>query len=547
MTIFLVYVLVEEDHKLVPVEKWVNDHSQTIERLSGQEIGEKDFTDDRLGDVLGYLSDKELWSKIELELGRRTIRVYKLDSQKPIRLDATVGSVGHNPQKHPLFQLGRNKKGGYSVQFKLMLGVLDALGLVIASDLVAGSKADDPLYVPIYRRIRETLGAGKLYVGDCKMSSLDSRAEMEAGGDKYLMPLAMVGQSGQLLNELLELAEQGVLKSTLIYLPEDLPQEPNEEPEPELALAKGFEVVREQEATLADGSTIRWLERLFVVCSTSFANSQQETFEAKLAQAEAELEKLTPVPGRGKRQYDDEQKLQQAVDQILTKYKLSRYFTIELEKQVTIRQVQAYKDNPARTETKVRYQVNVTRNQEAIITATRRLGWRLYASNAQATQMSLQKAVLAYRDQYLAERPFARLKGKILNLLPLYVQLDDHATGLIHLLTIALRGMSLIEFVVQRSLAQNQETLDKIYDGNPKRQTARPSAELILKTFQGINLVISYDQEGLVVEQYLTPLTQTQLRILELSAFSVDIYHCLSDILLDWPLPQFVWPEVGFT
>ena len=160
--------------------------------------------------------------------------------------------------------------------------------------------------------------------------------------------------------------------------------------------------------------------------------------------------------------------------------------------------------------------------------------------------MSLQKAVLAYRDQYLAERPFARLKGKLLNLLPLYVQLDDHATGLIHILTIALRAMSIIEFVVQRSLAENQKTLDNIYDGNPKRQTARPSAELILKTFQGINLVISYDQQGQVVEQYLTPLTQTQLWILELSGFSVDIYHCLQDILVDWPLPQFVWPDVGF-
>ena len=297
---------------------------------------------------------------------------------------------------------------------------------------------------------------------------------------------------------------------------------------------------------LEDGTSYQWMERLFVVCSSSYAQTQTMAFEAKLDKAEAELEGLTPPPGRGKRQYDDLEKLEQAKEKIMDKYKVSSYFTVTYEKQVTPREVRAYKDRPARTEVTVRYQLKVERNDTAIKTAKRRLGWRIYASNAENTKLTLQKAVLAYRDQYIAERPFARLKGKILNLLPLYLHRDDHATGLIHLLTIALRAMSIIEFVVRRSLAENQETLDNIYDGNPKRQTARPSTELILHTFRNIDLEVYYDQEGHVIEKILDPLNQTQLRILELSGFSADIYYCLQDILVDWPMSQRICEDVGF-
>jgi len=60
--------------------------------------------------------------------------------------------------------------------------------------------------------------------------------------------------------------------------------------------------------------------------------------------------------------------------------------------------------------------------------------------------------------------------------LPLYVQRDDHALGLIRLLTIALRLLVTLEFVVRRALAEQQRTLSGLYAGNPKRRTARPTA-----------------------------------------------------------------------
>ncbi len=547
VVIFLTYILTEADHRMCPVQKWVAKHRHTLESLTGQTISPTDFTDDRLEDVLRYLSEDELWQRIEQDLSQRTIRVYHLETTGPIRLDATTGGVNHDPKKHTLFKTGRNKEGGFEVQFKIMLGVLDPLGSPLAADVVTGSAADDLLYAPIYQRIRETLGqAGLLYIGDCKMGALGMRAIIVDGGDLYLMPLAMVGDIPALLDEQLDKVLAGKIELTPIYLPEDLPTDPDQEPDPELAIAEGFEIVRPQEATLEDGTVVTWQERLLIVRSHALAEMKKKSLEKRLDKAQAEILALTPPPGRGRRQFDDPEALRQAIDAILTRHDVDEFFSAELERQVTVRQIRKYRDRPARTEEKVRYQVHVTRREEAIEEAKERLGWRVYATNAPAEQLGLTKAVLAYRDQYLVERSFSRLKGSLLAMLPLYVQRDDHAKGLIHLLTIALRALVIIEFVVRRSLAKAQETrcpelvegLSGLYAGNPKRRTARPTAGLLLDAFDEITLIIRFNQVGEIVEKYLTPLNELQRRILRLLGLSSDIYDGLTGIPVAWPVAQ---------
>ncbi|MDX2097737.1 MAG: hypothetical protein SFW36_08160, partial [Leptolyngbyaceae cyanobacterium bins.59] len=53
---------------------------------------------------------------------------------------------------------------------------------------------------------------------------------------------------------------------------------------------------------------------------------------------------------------------------------------------------------------------------------------------------------------------FHRLKGAPLSISPLFVQRDDQVKGLFHLLSLALRLMTLIEFVVRRQLQSEQTT-----------------------------------------------------------------------------------------
>jgi hypothetical protein len=111
-----------------------------------------------------------------------------------------------------------------------------------------------------------------------------------------------------------------------------------------------------------------------------------------------------------------------------------------------------------------------------------------------------------------------RLKGRPLSLTPMYVQRDDHATGLIRLLSIAIRVLTLLEFVGRRQLATEGAQLAGLYAGNTKRDTARPTAERLLEAFREITLTIVEGAQQ--TYRHLTALRPLQQRILEILGFS---------------------------
>jgi hypothetical protein len=88
--------------------------------------------------------------------------------------------------------------------------------------------------------------------------------------------------------------------------------------------------------------------------------------------------------------------------------------------------------------------------------------------------------------------------------------------------------LTLLEYVVRRQLAAEGETLSGLYAGNPKRQTARPTAERLLEAFQEVTLTVI---EGVgQVSLHLTALSPLQERILELLGFSSRVYTRLCTV-----------------
>jgi transposase len=57
----------------------------------------------------------------------------------------------------------------------------------LATEVLSGEHTDDPVYLPIIARVRNGLKLqGLLYIGDCKMAALQTRASLAAQGDFYL-------------------------------------------------------------------------------------------------------------------------------------------------------------------------------------------------------------------------------------------------------------------------------------------------------------------------------------------------------------------------
>jgi transposase len=520
VTIWLVHIASVYNHRMDRVQEWVASHLATLRQLTGQAVTELDFTDDRLAICLRELHEASHWQRIESLLGNRLLRVYELKRER-VRLDATVGGVYHNPERHTLFQVGKNKQGEYETQFKLMLASLDPLGLLLALDVAAGHRADDPLYVPCYQRVKAMLARdGLLIVGDSKMSAIRSRTAIAAGHDHYLTPLPHEKSEPELLDQLLTQFLASGEKFIPVFLPQDLPDD-GCEVDPNLAIAEGFEVSRNQTRRIG-GKKVSWTERCLLVRSFSYQQTMQAGLERRLAKAEAALRQLTPAPGRGKRQISDETSLQKAIARIEKRYKVAGLFHLAYTQAVTERKVRGYRGQPGRIERDVRFQLQVEPNQKAIEWAMFKAGWRIYLTNAPQEQLSLTEAVLAYRDQYIEENIFRRLKGKMLSITPLYVQRDDHAQGLFHLLSLAARLLALGDYTARQALAEKQAELDGIYPGNPKRATARPTMERMLEVFDNINLTIIYLAEQTICQ--VTPLTAVQERILSLLGLPITLY-----------------------
>ncbi|MCZ7671704.1 MAG: hypothetical protein M5U34_33555 [Chloroflexi bacterium] len=256
-----------------------------------------------------------------------------------------MAGVYHDPQQHKLFQVGKNKQGSYETQFKLMLASLDPLGLLLALDVVPGNRADDPLYVPCYQRVKDMLKKnGLLIVGDSKMSAINTRTAIVAGNDYYLTPYHMRKSEPDLLDALLVKFKASQEKLTAVFLPEDVPDD-GSDPDLKLAIAEGFEVSRMHSEMLGQ-EKVSWEERCLVVRSFSYQQTMQAALKQRLAKAEKALRQLTPARGRGKHQIDNEEKLKEAIARLEKEYKVAGLLTVSYTQDINERTVRAYGDRP---------------------------------------------------------------------------------------------------------------------------------------------------------------------------------------------------------
>jgi transposase len=512
-TIWLSSMLSRGDHRLVHVEPWVAKRRFTLQTVTGQDVERLDFTDDRLEIVLRRLRDDARWAQFESSLNQHTVRVYDLSTER-VHVDSTTGSAYASVSQDGLLQFGHSKDHRPDVpQVKVMQAVLDPLGMSLATDVVSGERADEPLYRPCIERVQHSLGrSGLLFVGDCKMAAHDTRAFIALAGDYYLCPLPQVPLAEDELEEALEKVWRGEQALTSVFR-ESAPGKPK-------LIAQGYEYEMPMRVEV-EGQQREWTERRLVVRSVRHAEAAEAALRARVATAKSQGEALN-LRGRGRKRFEDIETLRQAVNEIVQRHHIEDFLWLRDDHHTTTRQVRAYKDRPAYVKAESQATGDVRVDEEALESAGRRLGWRLYSTNQPAAQLSLEQAVLAYRSAYLVERSLGRLKGRPLALRPMYVQRDDHATGLIRLLSVALRVLTLLEFVVRRQLAAEEATLAGLYAGNAKHETARPTAERLLEAFQEVTLTVV--EGGHRVYRHLTALSPIQERILELLGFSSRVY-----------------------
>ena len=521
LAVWLLFLLSEGDHCLNHVEPWVAQHQGTLSALLGKTVLPVALQDDRLADWLNRLGDGDSFSVLERDLNQQTIRVYQLPTDT-VRIDTTTAnSYAEVLSEQGLLQFGHSKDDPDRPQIKIAAAVLDPLGLPLTTAVVPGNSTDDPLYIPAIQAVQQSFGiGGRTYVGDCKMAALATRAFVAAGEDFYLCPLSENQISRAQRRPLLQPVFDGTQALQQVWRPGGKGQ-------PDERVAVGFRVDVGLTATVAD-KAVRWTERRWLVRSQAYAPSQEAALERRLETATKALQELV-VRKQGKKPLFHAE-LMQAAEAIVQREGVEGLLSYTTQALTTTRQVRAYRDRPARQETEVCFEVEACRNETQIEEKKREMGWQVYGTNG--LTLTLPQVVWAYRGQYRVEDDWSRLKGRPLGLTPLYLQDEGRIGGLVYLLSLALRLLTLVEWVVRERLRQEGAELKGVYAGQPGRKTARPSAELLLATMKTIS--------GSVVEvngqrhALLSPLTEVQRRLLALWDMPLDLYEKVAS---GFPIP----------
>lgn len=267
-----------------------------------------------------------------------------------------------------------------------------------------------------------------------------------------------------------------------------------------------------------DGRLVTWTERRWLVRSLAYAAGQHRQLDRRLHKAQEQLGQLNERK-QGKKRLTAEE-LAAAAAAIVTKQRVQGMLHPQVQTATHRKKVRGYGGRTARVLKEHEHRLDVSRDEEVIEQAKREMGWRVYATNE--LRMTLVAVVWGYRGQNRLEDNWSRLKGQPLGLTPMYLQYESRIVGLVLLLSLALRLLSVVEWAVRKKLQENQETLKGLYPGQPGRQARRPSAELLLTAFKGISLAIVH-MAGQVTA-HITPLKALHKKLLDLWELPSDLY-----------------------
>lgn len=243
--------------------------------------------------------------------------------------------------------------------------------------------------------------------------------------DFYLCPLNAKQVPSKQLTEYLQPVWDG--KQELTTIDYDYADGKNKE------ITEGFERDVSQ-TTKIDGNELTWNERQLIVRSFAIAVTEEKSLHDRLQKTNNALEQLK-IPRRGKKKLTAIDSCQSAANAILKRYRTSGLFKLDIQLRIFQKIKRRYLDTPSQVVEETSINLDFEIDEDAVTRQINLLGWRVYVTNQTKSLLSLKQAVRAYRDEYLTERGFARLKGFPLSLTPIYLQREDHITGLIRLLS----------------------------------------------------------------------------------------------------------------
>lgn len=547
---WLAHILTQNNHCKAPVEGWANKHKMTLQACLGIEISEKDFEDTRLSRFLDKLAEDSVWNDIELSFYKDSFSVLQLNTLAPesfkeidsikngilktIKLDSTTACGHHEVVENGIMQRGWSKDHRPDLpQLKIMCSVEGNSGYQIASDIVPGNNNDDPLYIPILKRTRNTIDTNNcLMCADSKLSALYIRADIVENNEFYLTPLQLNNiNAKKMFNDLVVKIVDGDQEAELIY---DVDNKNINK-----IIGAGFEVqikqsyTKEKKETDKSGNIkIEWEERMLLVKSFEHAKQELTKFNKRIADLKEEFRNLESK--LCKTIEEAEAILFKKIEKIKKENDLADIFAFEVNVELEEKTINRAEKRNGKTRTgsyklkKYRAKIiKLVEDKDKLSNMRQKIGWRLFVTNASRSILTFCSAYKFYRKtMYVIEIGFHMLKD-YLNISPLFVRNQKQILGMTRLLMLALKILTLMTAEIRANIKKEKIVLQGLYAGQPARKHQSPTAQSILEYFSMCDItLIGHKIDGLW-NWGITPVTDIARIILRLLKLSENIYDDL--------------------
>jgi Transposase DDE domain len=257
-----------------------------------------------------------------------------------------------------------------------------------------------------------------------------------------------------------------------------------------------------------------WTERVLVTRSSAYQAGLRRRRAQTLARLTDDLTTLWQPPGRGRKRYPSRQELEHMVAERLAKAGLTGVMQTRVAEETL-------------PDGRTRWIVAaVWVNLAAWQALGERLGWQVSVTNTTKAHYAAPALGAAYPQQAVQERGFSRLKTRHLHIRPVSLRDESRMAGLLWLLCLALRVLTLTEYRLRMTLAARGAELASRNPASRTQSTACPTTERVLDAFTPITLTTIEVAGGLY--HHVTPLNMTQRHILALLKLPDDLYERLA-------------------
>ena len=464
-------------------------------------IAHNEYFDDRLADTLDYIYKYGI-GNVEMLITRQMIHEFNIKTDI-CHNDTTSASVygDCNNNKTPdsiRINYGKSKKHRQDLkQFVWSLSVSSDSAFPLFQQAYSGNTADVNTYVEQWVNLIDLLDRRDfLYVADSKLITKENMAHIHDNEGWFIAPAPMYESYKTVFHTALDQHDTELL----------IPYKKQTN--------RGFEVpinISHNEKEYTFRMIILYDHGLFAIKSHGLHDRIKKTNEA-FAELMSKLNKYT---------LKTREAIQQASNSILKKYQTTDFFDYIITNEPTITYKNKKQGRPikghAHDKVEVvtdRFSIQVNFREAALQDALYRCGYYPLITNKPKEELTVDAAMLAYKNQYKIEHTNRRAKSGY-KLEPVYLHTPERIEAFLLLFKIALQLIALMERTARNNIQARDKGLDNFM---PNRKDVRnPRAEYMLKEFEyvvsGQMLLPDGKTCGFVSE--LTPLQKDILEIME--------------------------------